>query len=258
MSKFIDKLKRLSQTAPEPMGFRPRQPATPRPKMQLVAGLAQENLDKLADFAGVADAVLLPGGQGKRSASSLAKIAQGMGEVPWGSWLEENQTDVPGLIKAGGDFIVFSTTQDLLTVVQSNDIGKLLAVEASLGDGLLRAVNELPVDAVLVSPKLKKEGSLTWQHLMVFQRFANALTKPLLVSVPANIASAELKALWGAGVDCLVIEVTTQEELKELRQTIDSLTFPLPRRKEKMEAILPRLGHEPGHVETEEEEEDED
>jgi hypothetical protein len=46
--------------------------------------------------------------------------------------------------------------------------------------------------------------------------------------------------------------------LKELRQTIDRLTFP-PRSRKKMEVLLPRVGTEPSAItEVEEEEEDEE
>ena len=92
---------------------------------------------------------------------------------------------------------------------------------------------------------------------MLFQHFADLLTKPLLVSIPSNVTSGELQALWKAGVDGVVIEVTAgqpQDRLEELRRVIDKLTFPTPRRRGKTEPLLPYISRETG-IATEEEEE---
>ena len=69
---------------------------------------------------------------------------------------------------------------------------------------------------------------IAWHHLMLFQRLANLLSKPLLVPVPLNITAGELKALWEAGVDGVVVEAGAEPPaggLKELRQAIGKLTF---------------------------------
>ncbi|MFC2016393.1 hypothetical protein ACFLUF_01640, partial [Chloroflexota bacterium] len=141
------------------------------------------------------------------------------------------------------------------------EVGRILEVEASLGEGLLRAANELPIGAVLIAGEQREDYSLTWQHLLLFRRFADLLTKPLLVSVPSNVTAGELQALWEAGVEGVVVEVTVeqpQDRLKELRQVIDKLPFPSPRQREKTEALLPRISPESSIVTIEEEEEEEE
>ena len=87
MSQFIDKLKRLSQGAPESIGFRHRQALPPKPKMQLVASLAPGKLNHLADFVAGADAVLVPITQGNAAVPRWAKMAQAVADIPWGCWL---------------------------------------------------------------------------------------------------------------------------------------------------------------------------
>ena len=164
------------------------------------------------------------------------------------------------MTKAGCDFVVFPATNTPLAILQNNEVGMILEVEASLGEGLLRAANEMPVDAVLIAAEQRENYFLTWQHLMLFQRFADLLTKPLLVSIPSNVTVGELQALWEAGVNGVIVEVTAgqpQGRLKELRQIIEKLTFPSPRRREKVEPLLPRIGREPS-IATEEEEEEEE
>ena len=110
---------------------------------------------------------------------------------------------------------------------------------------------------MFVAAEEKEDYSLTWQHLMLFRRFADLLTKPLPVSVPSRVTSDELQALWEAGITGVVIEVTTgqpQDRLKELRQVIDELTFPSAQQRKKTEPLLPRTGQKPSIVIAEEEE----
>jgi hypothetical protein len=94
---------------------------------------------------------------------------------------------------------------------------------------------------------------------MLFQRFADLLTKPLLASIPSNVNANELQALWEAGVDGVVIEVGAgqpTDRLKKLHQVIDKLAFPSQRKRGKVEALLPHIARETSIV-TEEDEEEE-
>jgi len=163
--------------------------------------------------------------------------------------------------KVGCDFVVFPAANTSLAILQNKEVGKILEVEASFSEGLLRTVNELPVDAVLFTSEQEKEHFLTWHHLMLFQYFANLLTKPLLVSIPSKVTDSELQALWGAGVVGVVVEVGVGQPaggLTELRRTIDNLTFPSQRKRRKEEALLPYISEEASRVTEEEEEEEEE
>ncbi len=260
MSKFIDKLNRLSRAEPQPIGFRATQPASPKLKIQLVASLAQESIESLADHVAGADAGLLRISKPSSGAKALRKISQALSDIPWGGWLQGSGLgEIEQMTKAGCDFIVFPATDTPLTILQSDEVGKILEVEASLSEGLLRAANELPIDAVIIADEQREGYFLTWQHLMLFQRFADLLTKPLLVSIPSNVTAGELQALWEAGVDGVVVEVRVgqpQDRLKELRQEIDKLAFPSPRKRERVEPLLPRIGGETNVTSVEEEEEE--
>ncbi|MFH0768608.1 MAG: hypothetical protein V1932_03455 [Chloroflexota bacterium] len=260
MSKFIDKLNKLHRAEAQPIGFRIKQPVSPKPKIQLVASLAEENAESLAGNVAGADAGLLCLSHMNAGIKILQNISQAMPDIPWGVWLKgSGQGKVEQTMKAGGDFVVFPATNTPLSKLHTDEVGKILEVEASLTEGLLRTANELPVDAVLIASEEKEDYFLTWRHLMLFQRFAGLLNKPLLVSVPAKVTAGELQALWEAGVDGIVVEVKIgqpQDKLKELHQVIDKLTYPAPRRNEKVRAILPRIGREAGEVSEEEGEEE--
>ena len=88
MSQFIDKLNRVSRVMPQSMGFRMAQPVSEKPRILLVASLAQASIDNLADYVVGADAGLLripklsSGTKTLREASHQVAPA-----IPWGGWL---------------------------------------------------------------------------------------------------------------------------------------------------------------------------
>ena len=263
MSIFIDKLNQISRPEPQPLGFRAARAASPQPRIQLVASLAQGSAGDLVDYVAGADAGLLRISKLSSGAKALQKISQALPDIPWGGWLPGGPEEMKRMHKLGGDFVVFPATNTPLAILQNDndEVGRILEVEASLGEGLLRAANELPIDAVLIPSEQNEGYFLTWQHLMLFQRFADLLTIPLLVATPSNVTAVELQALWEAGVGSVVIEVTTgqpQDRLKELRQVIDELAFPSPRRFEKREPLLSRISLESSITTVEEEEEEEE
>lgn len=255
MSKFIDKLKRVSQAAPQPIGFRRAEAVAAEAKIQLVARMTAGDIENLADYADGADAGLVPVSERGPGVEGLKKISRAMSDIPWGGWLGDiSAGKIKQMVEHGCDFVVFAAASTPIELRQNGEMGKILEVEASLNEGLLRAVNELPVDAVLVAPEQEGSGVLTWYQLMLFQRFADLLTKPLLVSVSPDVTANELQRLWEAGVDGVVVEAGA-EGVKGLRQVIDKLTFPTPRKREKREALLPGTERESGAVAEAEEEE---
>ena len=258
MSRFIDELNRVSEAVLQPIGFRTAQPVSDKPKMQLIASLAQANIEDLARYVAGANAGLLRIPKLSSGAKALQKVSQAVSHIPWGGRLGDSGHEaIKQIVKAGWDFVVFPAANTSLAILQIDEVGKILEVEVSLSEGLLRAVNELPVDAVLIAGEQEREYFLTWHHLMLFRHFADLLSKPLLVSIPSNVTANELQALWEAGVNGVVIKVGVEQptgRLQELRQAIDKLTFPPPHKRRKVEALLPHIGEETGIV-TEEEEE---
>ena len=258
MSRFIDKLNQVSRVVPQAMGFRTAQPVSEKPKILLIASLAGASAGGLADYVVGADAGLLRIPKLSSGAKTLKEISQAAPDIPWGGWPRDiNEGGIKQMAKAGCDFVVFPAANTPLALPQNDEMGKILEVESSLSEGLLRTVNELPIDAVLIAAEQEGEYSLTWHHLMLFQRFGDLLTKPLLASIPPNVTPNELQALWKAGVDGVVIEVGVgqpADRLKKLRQVIDKLTFPSQRKQGKAEALLPHIDSEMSIVAEEEEE----
>ncbi|MFC1919047.1 hypothetical protein ACFLWW_03655 [Chloroflexota bacterium] len=260
MSKFIDKLNGLSRGEFKPIGFGVRQAASPRPKIQLVAALAQESAGVLTDCVTEADAGLLCISRLSSGVKAIEKVSRACPDIPWGGWLKGvGLTQIKQMARISCDFLAFPSAGTPLSIFKNNEVGRILEVESALAEGLLRVVDELPVDAVLVTCGGQEGGFLTWQHLMLFQRFADLLTKPLLASIPSVVTADELRSLWEAGVEGVVIEIKAgqpPDRLKKLRQVVDALDFPPQRRHERAGPLLPRIGGEMG-MSPEEEEEDE-
>jgi len=257
MSRFIDKLNQVSRVVPQSIGFRRAQPVSLKPKILLIASLAEASVGSLADYVAGADAGLLRIPKLSSGAKTLKEMSLAAPDIPWGGWLRNiDKGGIKQMAKAGCDFVVFPATNTPLALLQNDERGKILEVESSLSEGLLRAVNELSIDAVLIAGEQEGEYFLTWHHLMLFQRFADLLTKHLLASIPSNVTANELQALWEAGVDGVVIEVGAGqpvERLKELRQVIDKLAFPSQRKRKKAEVLLPYISRETGIVSEDEE-----
>jgi hypothetical protein len=244
MSRLIDKFNRASQGATTPMGFHTSHPPAKTPKILLIASLdavTAENPDACRDSV---DAVLIRFDKSTLSAKAIQKITSSLPDIPLGLYLADN--DNKKVAEVGADFVVFSATSQVVDIPGDEKAGKILEVESSMDDGLLRAVNDLPVDAVLVGDAFQDNRSLVWHQLMILQHLANILRKPLIVQVPASINEKELKALWYAGVDAIVVEIdaTGAKGLKELRQAIDKLPPRSNRKRGNVDVLLPRTSGE--------------
>jgi hypothetical protein len=262
MSRLIDGLKKLAQVTPPPMGFRASRQVEVTPKILIIARLeiGPPVADAAVDSIDGADAVLFHSDKSNITAKAIQKIVEPLPNIPWGLYLEDNgDKQVAAAVEAGCDFVVFSPASRLSTVTHNDKVGKVLQVESSMDDGLLRAVNDLPVDALLVANSSEESGPFIWHQLMILQHLGNLISKPLIVPVPASISEVELKVLGEIGIDGVMVEVDTTKtgELKELRQAISKLPPRSGRKRGRVDAVLPRAVAETPAIAPDEEEEDE-
>jgi hypothetical protein len=258
MSKFIDRLKRLTEGSPQPIGFQSIGKSQARLKIQLVASLSRDIAENPTGDLKLADAglVRLPGAASAETIKRLCAAA----EIPWGVWMEgSGAAELQPLVAAGADFLIFGPAAPLASLLEEK-VGRIIELgESSLNDVALRVLNTVPVDAVFVSLDSAAGRALTWQDLVAFQRFAALVTRPVLALVPASITAKELQAVWEGGVDGVVISVPTPEAasgLKDLRQMIDGLQYPAPPHRDRGLALAPRVSPKPEPEEEEEEDEE--
>ena len=260
MSRFIDKLKQASQTETQPMGFR-KEKAVAKPRLLLVARLIRADIDKPVGLVAGADAGLLTIKKPVPGIKELKKLIKAVPSIPWGLWLDGiSSKGEKQVTEVGCDFLVFPLEMPL-EVPDSDEIGKVLVVEALLERDLVRAIDKLPVDALFIAGQQAEGSYLTWHHLMLCRRFADLSNKPLLVLVPLDIAGDGLQLLWEAGVDGVVVEVSPGQPaggFKKLRQIVDSLTPPSRRKRIKARAIVPQVKEEAAPMIDDDTEEEED
>ncbi len=245
MSKFIDRLKQVSQPPPPPMGFGAAKNVADRPKIQLVASPGNAAA-ALVNQLSMVDAVL------------VTAARKNVSEKNWGLWLKKGDAgEVEQSIKSQADFVVLPADGAVLT--SDTKIGKVLQIETDITDILLRAANELSVDAFLLDHD--KNGALTWQKLMEFYRFGGLLNKPVLVTVPATVTATDLQNIWEAGISGVIVEVGDEAavaSLTKIREIIDGLPFPAKKRKDKMSPTLPQMSAPTGDEGEEPDEEPDD
>jgi hypothetical protein len=233
MSKFIKALKQTSQPSPAPIGFHGTQAAR-KPRIMLVASVAQPGKDVSALVTG-ADAVVFSAA-GPDEIKDYAKKIKDT-EIPAGIMLADDALTGGKTPEIEGDFIIFPPKTPLFELKEK--MGRIMVIDINIADSLLRAIDDLPLDAVYVP--LKAEGAFSWQDLAAVQRMDNICPKPLLVRVPATVTGSDLATLWKVGADGVVIEVSAADagKMKELREAADKTDFPLPRRTKKAEVSLP-------------------
>ncbi len=253
MSKLLDKLNQTSRGPAQPLGFRAAVATPKSPRMVLIASLTGRDVPAAAAAKECADAVLLSEAKGP------GKLAASLGELPWGVSIgEATDPDYIGTLKGMGcDFLVCDPEKAPLMLLREEEMGRIVEVEPSLPDGLIRASAQLPIDVVLIGG----EPSLSVHRLMVCQHLANLVHKPLVARAPLGMSSEDLKELWETGLAGVVVKVAgdAREGLLGLRQAIEALPPSRRRRGEKAEALLPYLREEEiTEVEEEEEEEYDD
>ena len=253
MSKFVDKLQSLSKSSASPIGFHPSAESKSS-VLLLVAGLSGAKVKEAKVVADAnADAALI------LDESSSTKIVRQMGEaagdVPLGVFVKDvSEEKINELVGSGCDFVVFDI-KVAAAVLHKEGVGKILLIEPSLDQGFVRAINSLDVDGVLISNE-GEDSFVAVEHLLGYRRFVELLERPVMITLPSLVTSAELGNLWQAGVDGVVVPpAQSVEALAEMKKMIEGLPRGTRGRRGKVGVILPHYG---GGVATEEDEEQEE
>jgi hypothetical protein len=241
MSSLIKKLNNVRQPEPQPLGFMLSSHSSEKARMQIIASLRPDLLETASEALKFADGLIIdPIAEGEHKA--VEKFCKAEDNLPAGRRLKEtDEKSGKKVLDTVCDFLIFNSSSPVSAVKKEN-FGRILELDLNLGDSLLRAAGDLPVDA-LMTPSNISDNSLTLQNLMVIQRLVSLVNKPVLVFVSNEIGPAELQSLWDIGICGIVLEVTgskSMDRLAEIRQKIEKLGPPAFRKKSKMTAILPQ------------------
>ena len=262
MSKLMEKLERISEGNGQPMGFGAAVTRTKISQMLAIASVPAGNAQLItAATKEGADALLLTVENLEKDSKALAKMNRAKAEIPWGASLEAaSKEDIEQLIELGCDYVIFNPANTPAAVLIEERIGKVLRVEASLPENLVKAINRLQVDAVLLSPAGRDESTFTVYQLMVLERLVGSTGKYILANMSAGLSTSDIEILWGLGVRGVVVNMTgeqPEQKLSQVKEAIRKLPTTRKKSKEKFRATLPAAGRS-SEKETQEEEEEEE
>ena len=226
MSSFIDLLNKVGERAPSPMGFgaSKRDDQGP-PTIALIGRITSSALEADPELANAdVDALLVD--IGKATKKAIGMVSKATGERLWGvraNGLTDEQ--LAQLKEAGCDFIILEPANSAASILDDEDIGKFIPVDADLEEGVARAMHDLPIDGAVFG--VEEMLPLTVQKLIDLQLIRGLVAGPFLVTVPLEIGRGDLISLRTADVNGLVLDLTSSDGIATLREAIADL----PRRR---------------------------
>jgi hypothetical protein len=244
MSKLVKKLRQVSENAAQPLGFRTT-PLTASRQMLLIASVPYSPSSMIAQLAKTEIDAILIDHRNLKGTADFRHLAAHAGEVPVGLWLDLVSEEYLDQFKqARGDFLVFEAGAAPATLLQEEELGKVLRVDPSQDESLLCTIDQLPIEVVLLD--VKAEGDvLTISDLMYCQWLAGLVDKPLLVAAQQELTDKEILSLREVGVRGIVVEQPEKQigdSLARLSQAIRSLP-PKTKKLGEKKALLPRIGY---------------
>lgn len=114
------------------------------------------------------------------------------------------------LTRARVDFIIAPIQRAPASLLIEEKIARIPAIEASQPAALVRALGDMDVDALCVSPPRRRgsAGELTLYDLMHYRGVAELARPPILVLAEQSIPPRDLQALRDVGVDGLVLPLS--------------------------------------------------
>ena len=261
MSKLIEKFKLYTQPAVQTLGFQ-RNITRERPRLVLIADTSYDKSATIKKLTG-ADAFFTGMQPDAKTLDTIEDSNTPVTEIIRGTRLDsnilQNMSNNPEFSVPHADFFIFSYDTPLVTLPASS--GRIIEIDSSTSDTLLRALEDLPVDAIFLRDDTTEK--ITWGTLNLIQRVDNLTSRFLLVKVSPNVNKIELEMLWRVGIDGIIVDTEgiPADQLSQIRNTIEQANFPLQRKVKKPDVILPFLIQDstvPDHEEEEEGDEDED
>ena len=242
MSKFLDRLDKLSRGPTTALGFGAGGRTEKLPGMALIGDLSsgKRSAQAAATLSKIgADAALV---QGDGPEGIPKNVAEALKDVPFGVRASSLTEDaVTGLRDQGCDFLAFAPDGAQVGALSDEDAGYVLCVPHDMDEQSLRAIEDLPVNVVLLALD-SVEPPLTVQHLLAIGVVRGSFSKYFLLEVPAGLTSGELEGLKEMGVDGLVVDATatSAKEMTGLKDRLMALSHRQRNRGRKSGTVHPR------------------
>lgn len=264
MSKLLDRLDRIARGASRTLGFATSTSPEPTPSLALLTWVGNPGKNDVASLAEAhVDAFILP--RGVMGVEGLERQLKPLKGATWGVVMEHPERDrVQAYREKECDFLIFDIADTRVDALEEEECGRILRIPADLEEPLLRGLEDLPVDIILLR-KPAPEGPLSLAHLLAISNVRSATSRYLLLEWNLELTSRELEHLRDMGVDGLVINIEEVEPsaITMLQERINALPPRKARGEQRPVAVLPRMRgagttRPQRHEEEEEEEEWED
>jgi hypothetical protein len=262
MSKLIDRLDQISRGIPTPLGFTAHIKKESIPQMALLAKVNSTKASILTKLkhANLDAFVLVEMHQSDKEDERALKYLK---ESTWGATVANLDREASENHKPlGSDFLVFGIEGTRVDGIEEGDMGKVLRIPPDLDEAILRGLEDLPVDAILLErPETGTPLALT--HMLAIGNVRAATSRYLLLEWDTDLTARELEHLRDLGVDGIVLdtEQSSIEMFTCIRQRINALPKRKPKGEQRTSATLPRIEgffRSPVHHEEQDDDDDDD
>ena len=229
MSRLTDLLEK-AQTATPGIGFAASRQAAATPSLALIGRItATELRDSPGAADSPADALLVT--LDPSDGASVGQVGEALKDRLWGARVGSASTgDTHALKGAGCDFIVFDAEGTSASLLNDDELGKVIAVgfdEPDFDQDEAKAIRTLDIDCALLT---LAEGllPLTVQKLLGIQKMRDLVRKRTILNIPADTGKSELETLRNAGISAVAVSLSASaDQVQRIKDDIAAL----PRRR---------------------------
>jgi len=243
MSKLIDKLDKMTQGDIKPFGFAASVTKSTAPQMLIIARTKLDDDAKTIPIID-AEAVLLSVDDASKTVDTVNRIGKERLADIWGIEAKNvSKKEADQLAKTGCDFIVLKLTSPTPVLMSDENLAKVIQINSSIEESMIKALNSLPVDALIVQDDSNLQD-FTVENLVMYSRLEAMAQQPLLLVVSLELAKDNLEVLRDTGVNGLILDwsgAASNKKFAEIKKAIESLPKSKKKKKGHANAVLPNL-----------------
>jgi hypothetical protein len=251
MSKLIERIKRISDNANAPIGFKKHVEGTDNASILLLVDITDNILKKAKEIVpGAADAAVLQAA--RLEPAAISKHARSVQDIPLGLFLGgEHTMELITALSDVLDFVLFDLNTDI-KILAGDGPGRVLMLNKTLSPTQMKAINDLDISIDLIYLHNAK-AQIDLELLLTCHLVADVLNKPIAINAARKVSANELTHLLNAGVRALILPADiSAQEITDLKAAIAALPRTPRKRKASANPLIPMLGSMESRDEVEE------
>ena len=238
MSKLIEYLEKIGSVTPTPIGFGTSKPTDKFPQIALAAlsDIGSLNKKQADNF----DFIIV---KTQKTTKTMLKTTNAtLKDQIWGIWANPASTDpLDSMAAEGCDFFTIASFSEPAEILASENIGKLIVVPVDTPEELAHSINEIPVDAIILSG-LEETTSLSIIDAMRIRSIRDLLSKPVILLRINPLQNNDIKVIRDVGIQGILLDIQNikPKELKSMKDDIEKLP-PSKIKNNQSRAIIPTI-----------------